>query len=258
MNFVIFPLFFASSALYPLWRVRESSPLLYKICFFNPFTHAVELIRFALYGQVNFQALAVVVGCTALFLGAAILGLRSDPRLHRPARRSGRRRGVAMIGRVAALTFGLVVLAAPAVAAAATTEPASTWPCIQRKVPELSLGGIWQRGDLADGAAKLSTDPAVQTLAEKLAARRTAMDEAASDIKAFAKTAGADERPDAAGAVPGAVRPDAGRTQPGDGRHRALWPPPARPGGQGQGRAARARPHAGRSQGRSGQARHRR
>jgi ABC-2 type transport system permease protein len=73
MNFVIFPLFFASSALYPLWRVRESSPLLYKICLFNPFTHAVELIRFAMYGQVNYQALAVVVGCTALFLSAAIL-----------------------------------------------------------------------------------------------------------------------------------------------------------------------------------------
>ena len=29
MNFVIFPMFFASSALYPLWQVRESSPLLY-------------------------------------------------------------------------------------------------------------------------------------------------------------------------------------------------------------------------------------
>ena len=97
-----------------------------------------------------------------------------------------------MIGRVAALILGLVMLAAPAVVAAATSEPASTWPCIQRKVPELSLGGIWQRADLADGAAKLSTDPAVQTLAEKLAARRTAMDEAASNIKAFAKTAGAE------------------------------------------------------------------
>lgn len=96
-----------------------------------------------------------------------------------------------MIGRVAALAFGLVVLAAPAVAAAATTGPASTWPCIQRKVPELSLGGIWQRGDIAVDAAKLSTDPAVQTLAEKLAARRTAMDEADSDIKAFAKSSGA-------------------------------------------------------------------
>jgi ABC-2 type transport system permease protein len=73
MNFVIFPMFFASSALYPLWRVREGSPVLYYICQLNPFTHAVELVRFALYGQINWLALAVVGGCTALFMVGAIL-----------------------------------------------------------------------------------------------------------------------------------------------------------------------------------------
>ena len=72
MNFVIFPMFFASSALYPLWRVREASPLLYVICELNPFTHAVELIRFALYGQINWLALAVVCACTAAFMIGAI------------------------------------------------------------------------------------------------------------------------------------------------------------------------------------------
>ncbi|MFT3973520.1 MAG: ABC transporter permease [Amaricoccus sp.] len=72
MNFVIFPMFFASSALYPIWRLQESSPLLANIARANPFTHAVELIRFALYLQVNWISLAVVVGCTAAFLGASI------------------------------------------------------------------------------------------------------------------------------------------------------------------------------------------
>jgi ABC-2 type transport system permease protein len=72
MNFVIFPMFFASTALYPLWRLRESSVLLHDICAFNPFTHAVELIRFALYGGFNPLAFAVVVGCTILFFGATI------------------------------------------------------------------------------------------------------------------------------------------------------------------------------------------
>jgi len=72
MNFVIFPMFFASSALYPLWRMQESSTLLYDICRLNPFTYAVELIRFALYGQVNLLALAVVCGGIVVFLGAAI------------------------------------------------------------------------------------------------------------------------------------------------------------------------------------------
>ncbi|HET7848480.1 MAG TPA: ABC transporter permease, partial [Pseudolabrys sp.] len=73
MNFVIFPMFFASSALYPLWRVREGSPMLYYICQYNPFTHAVELIRFALYARIDWVSLAVVCGCTALFMIAAIL-----------------------------------------------------------------------------------------------------------------------------------------------------------------------------------------
>jgi ABC-2 type transport system permease protein len=73
MNFVIFPMYFASSALYPLWRVRESSPLLYYICQWNPFTHAVELIRFSLHGKMNWTALGIVLATTAVFLIAAII-----------------------------------------------------------------------------------------------------------------------------------------------------------------------------------------
>jgi ABC-2 type transport system permease protein len=74
MNFVIFPMFFASSALYPLWRVRESSYLLWQICKLNPFTHAVELIRFALYLQFNAEAFLLCLGWTALFLTLALFG----------------------------------------------------------------------------------------------------------------------------------------------------------------------------------------
>jgi ABC-2 type transport system permease protein len=87
MNFVIFPMFFASSALYPLWRMAESSVLLHDICALNPFTHAVELIRFALYGQVNELALVVVVGVTIVFLGAAIFAY--DPSKGLIAKRRG-------------------------------------------------------------------------------------------------------------------------------------------------------------------------
>ncbi len=74
MNFVIFPMFFASSALYPLWRIRDSSVILYEICRFNPFTHAVELIRFSLYGEINWTALFVVVGSLLLFMAGALVG----------------------------------------------------------------------------------------------------------------------------------------------------------------------------------------
>ena len=72
MNFVIFPMFFASSALYPLWRISESSPLLYEICRFNPFTYAVELIRGSLYLEMNWTALLVCLGVGALFLLGSI------------------------------------------------------------------------------------------------------------------------------------------------------------------------------------------
>ena len=74
MNFVIFPMFFASSALYPLWHVKEASLLLYYICQANPFTHAVELIRFALYGQLEPSSAVVLVAATAIFLTLAVYG----------------------------------------------------------------------------------------------------------------------------------------------------------------------------------------
>ena len=87
MNFVIFPMFFASSALYPLWRVQEGSPWLATVCWFNPFTHAVELIRFAFWGKVEPVSLAVVLGCTIVFLAAAVAAY--DPARGMLMRRGG-------------------------------------------------------------------------------------------------------------------------------------------------------------------------
>lgn len=78
MNFVIFPLFFLSSALYPLWRMKESSLELYWLCAINPFTHGVELIRYALYGKFNGLALAVTLGTLVVFAIAALVSY--DPR----------------------------------------------------------------------------------------------------------------------------------------------------------------------------------
>ena len=75
MNFVIFPMFFLSSALYPLWKLRESgAEVICWLALVNPFTHAVELIRFAAYGQVNFVALAVVGGVGLVAFALAVRG----------------------------------------------------------------------------------------------------------------------------------------------------------------------------------------
>ena len=87
MNFVIFPMFFLSPALYPLWRLQESgATVIYQLSRINPFTHGVELVRFALYGQLNAASLAVVAGTLVVFFAAAVWG-------YDPQRGLVRRRG---------------------------------------------------------------------------------------------------------------------------------------------------------------------
>jgi ABC-2 type transport system permease protein len=75
MNFVIFPMFFLSSALYPLWKLREAgADVIWYLAMANPFTHAVELMRFAAYGRMNWVALAVVLGTALLAFALAVRG----------------------------------------------------------------------------------------------------------------------------------------------------------------------------------------
>ena len=76
MNFVIFPLFFLSSALYPVWKMQEASPWLGALCRANPFTHAVETIRFALYTRAEPVAAGVTLAATATFLAMAVVAYR--------------------------------------------------------------------------------------------------------------------------------------------------------------------------------------
>jgi ABC-2 type transport system permease protein len=63
MNFVIFPMYFISTALYPLWKLQESgAQWVYQVAQINPFTHAVEWMRFALYGKDAGVSPYIVVG----------------------------------------------------------------------------------------------------------------------------------------------------------------------------------------------------
>ncbi len=74
MNFVIFPLFFMSTALYPLWKIKESSAWLHALAQYNPFSQAVELIRFSLYCQFNQPAFVYTLLAFMVFMSTAILG----------------------------------------------------------------------------------------------------------------------------------------------------------------------------------------
>lgn len=78
MNFVIFPMFFISSALYPLWKMRESSEWLYWLCTLNPFTHAVELVRFALYLELDATSLLITLAAATVFTLLALTGFNPE------------------------------------------------------------------------------------------------------------------------------------------------------------------------------------
>jgi len=90
MNFVIFPMYFISTALYPLWKLQESgAEWVYQLARFNPFTHAVEWIRFALYGKDPGEAPYVVLGCLAVFFIAACWGYDPQRGFGQLAKRGG-------------------------------------------------------------------------------------------------------------------------------------------------------------------------
>jgi ABC-2 type transport system permease protein len=75
MNFVIFPMFFLSTALYPLRKFEESgAQWIYALTRFNPFTHAIEALRFGLHGQIETTSLAVVAASTVVFYLVAAFG----------------------------------------------------------------------------------------------------------------------------------------------------------------------------------------
>jgi hypothetical protein len=70
------------------------------------------------------------------------------------------------------------------------------WPCIQRKVPELSFGQIWNGPELPASAKDWSKDPRISELVEELAARRLPVEDAQKQIQEFAAALPADRAKD--------------------------------------------------------------
>ena len=90
MNFVIFPMYFMSTALYPLWKLEESGAnWVYQIARFNPFTHAVEWMRFAIYDKDPGVAPWIVLGTFALCFGLACWGYDPQRGFGQLAKRGG-------------------------------------------------------------------------------------------------------------------------------------------------------------------------
>ena len=87
----------------------------------------------------------------------------------------------------------LLATAGPALSAA-NNDP--DWPCIQRKVPELSFGQIWTGAELPASAKDWSQDRRISELVEELAARRLPIADAQQQIKEFAADLPADQMDD--------------------------------------------------------------
>lgn len=83
MNFVIFPMFFLSSALYPLWKIKDSSLFLYQVCILNPFTYIVEFIRFTLYLKFELNSFLIIIVIFIITLSLAFIGYNTKNVLKR-------------------------------------------------------------------------------------------------------------------------------------------------------------------------------
>jgi hypothetical protein len=88
---------------------------------------------------------------------------------------------------------GLIVLNLHPVAAVAQAPGADLdWPCTQRRAPTISAAAVWAGPDLAKAGA-WDDDSEAAALAQKLASRRTPLEEADGLLDEFATKAGAEK-----------------------------------------------------------------
>jgi hypothetical protein len=89
------------------------------------------------------------------------------------------------------LLFTTAMLAAGMRLAAAADARYPDWPCVQAKVPELSIAAVWD-GPSTEQAQKVwRDDPTIGNLVARLAARRIPIAEAQKNIEDFLAAAGA-------------------------------------------------------------------
>lgn len=87
------------------------------------------------------------------------------------------------------LAFLATLATAPAMA---QPEVDPDWPCIQRKVPELTIGQMWSGPLPPEGA---EPDQAAVEVARRIAPRRIADPDVEAAVSAYAASLGEDERP---------------------------------------------------------------
>jgi hypothetical protein len=89
------------------------------------------------------------------------------------------------------LLFAAAMLGAGLRLAEAADPRYPDWPCVQAKVPELSLAAVWDGPSIAQAQKLWQDDPTIKNLVERLAARRVPTEEAQKSIEDFLSGAGA-------------------------------------------------------------------
>jgi hypothetical protein len=75
--------------------------------------------------------------------------------------------------------------AALTMSAHAADRREADWPCVQPKVPQMSVAAMWDGPSIADVGNSWQDDPKIKDLVVRLAARRTPLDTAEKAISAF-------------------------------------------------------------------------
>jgi hypothetical protein len=90
----------------------------------------------------------------------------------------------------------LLAAGSPLLAAAPASGQQSDpdWPCVQPKVPELSVASVWSGPDVDVANSKWREDKEVSELAAQLASRRVPVEDAVVNIETFADRLKPDEK----------------------------------------------------------------
>jgi hypothetical protein len=92
--------------------------------------------------------------------------------------------------------FTVLVLGAglPLLPAGAAGRPDQNWPCVQPKVPQMSVAAVWDGPSIADVGKAWEDNSELRDLIGRLAARRTPLDEAQKAINGFVTGAPAEKQ----------------------------------------------------------------
>jgi hypothetical protein len=89
------------------------------------------------------------------------------------------------------LLFSTAMLGAGMRLATAADPRYPDWPCVQAKVPELSIAAVWDGPSIEQAQNVWQADPTIGNLVARLAARRIPIAEAQKNVEDFLAAAGA-------------------------------------------------------------------